>query len=140
VQYHEVKVNILFENEANMALVGADTTYTPSCVLYSTFVFLDTEERKRFSQQSHGTLTYSIVSYITHICSPLFLLCRVFGDLVAAHRSRVSQPSCHCPYHQRQVVLQPPSQDIGMGCQEWKHPRTLYNSESRRDKRQVCSY
>jgi hypothetical protein len=51
LQYHEVKVNILFENEANMALVGADETYTPSCVLYSTFVFLDTEERKRFSQQ-----------------------------------------------------------------------------------------
>lgn len=53
LQYHEVKINILFENATVMANAGVDSSVEPTCQLFSTFVYLDTEERKRFSQQSH---------------------------------------------------------------------------------------
>lgn len=41
---HEVKLNILFESATNMELVGVDSTVEPTCQLFSTFVYLDTEE------------------------------------------------------------------------------------------------
>jgi hypothetical protein len=60
LQYHEVKLNILFENATNMANAGVDSTVEPTCQLFSTFVYLDTEERKRFSQQSHEVRSISM--------------------------------------------------------------------------------
>jgi hypothetical protein len=36
-----------------MAAVGVDTTYTPSATLFVTYVFLDTDERRRYAQTSH---------------------------------------------------------------------------------------
>ena len=53
LQYHEVRLNFTFETAAAMALNGVNTAAEPTAVLYATFVYLDSSERKRFSQQSH---------------------------------------------------------------------------------------
>jgi len=39
-----------------MALNGVDTTYTPTASLFCTYVFLDTDERRRYAQSSHEFL------------------------------------------------------------------------------------
>ncbi len=58
LQYHEVKFNIEFETVAGMTKAGA-TTATPSLgdtSLYIDYVYLDTDERRRFAQTSHEYL------------------------------------------------------------------------------------
>lgn len=56
LQYHEVKLNFTLASAAEMALNGVDTTYTPTASLYVTYVFLDTDERRRYAQTSHEML------------------------------------------------------------------------------------
>lgn len=59
LQYHEVKVNIQFESLANLA--GPSSTF-PSGVslgdtsLWVDYIYLDTDERRRFAQVSHEYL------------------------------------------------------------------------------------
>ena len=60
LQYHEVKVNIQFEEENN---VGANTTEenaaaagTLSASLWVDYIYLDTDERRKFAQSSHEYL------------------------------------------------------------------------------------
>lgn len=60
LQYHEVKLNFTLASAAEMALNGVDTSYTPTVTLYATFVFLDTDERRRYAQQSHEMLVTQI--------------------------------------------------------------------------------
>ena len=57
VQYHEVKINIDFETGANLTktLVAPATDIT-SASLWVDYVFLDTDERRRFAQVSHEYL------------------------------------------------------------------------------------
>jgi hypothetical protein len=58
LQYHEVKININFETAARCAgATGANTT--PSAFgasLWVDYIFLDTDERRRFAQLSHEYL------------------------------------------------------------------------------------
>jgi hypothetical protein len=56
LQYHEVKINLNFENKVNCSLVGGsgDPTFTAS--LWVDYIFLDTDERRRFAQLSHEYL------------------------------------------------------------------------------------
>lgn len=56
LQYHEVKLSFTLASAAEMALNGIDTTYTPTAALYVTYVFLDTDERRRYAQTSHEFL------------------------------------------------------------------------------------
>jgi len=56
LQYHEVRLNITFESAAALEANGVDTTAEPQATLYTTYVYLDSSERKRFSQQSHEYL------------------------------------------------------------------------------------
>ena len=56
LQYHEVKLNFTLASAAEMALNGVDTTSTPTAALYVTYVFLDTDERRRYAQTSHEFL------------------------------------------------------------------------------------
>jgi len=56
LQYHEVRLNITFESATNMAANGIDTSVEPTADLYATFIYLDSSERKRFSQSSHEYL------------------------------------------------------------------------------------
>ncbi len=58
LQYHEVKFNIEFETFAGMTKSGS-TASTPSLgdtSLYIDYVYLDTDERRRFAQTSHEYL------------------------------------------------------------------------------------
>jgi len=63
LQYHEVRVNVTFETWENC--VYAEGAFSPlrppaqslaACSLYVDYVYLDTEERRRFAQQSHEYL------------------------------------------------------------------------------------
>jgi len=60
LQYHEVKINIQFESLANCVAVTGSTITTSgadlSASLYVDYVYLDTDERKRFAQVSHEML------------------------------------------------------------------------------------
>lgn len=56
VQYHEVKLNFSFESETIMADAGVDTTVQPEVHLYVDYIYLDTDERRRFAQVSHEYL------------------------------------------------------------------------------------
>ena len=53
LQYHEVKVNLEFNTEASLG-AGAFTMGTTS--LWVDYIFLDTDERRRFAQLSHEYL------------------------------------------------------------------------------------
>tara|TARA_B100000900_G_scaffold416079_1_gene448930 strand:+ start:51 stop:1163 length:1113 start_codon:yes stop_codon:yes gene_type:complete len=55
LQYHEVKVVITFENLAK--LVNCDSTkITSNFALWADYIYLDTDERRRFAQVSHEYL------------------------------------------------------------------------------------
>ena len=56
LQYHEVKVNILFQTEAKCAKDGATGPVLDSASLWVDYIFLDTDERRRFAQLSHEYL------------------------------------------------------------------------------------
>jgi Large eukaryotic DNA virus major capsid protein/Major capsid protein N-terminus len=64
LQYHEVRINVDFETWQNCqyaeSAVGAPTAYAAQSLaaasLYVDYVYLDTEERRRFAQQSHEYL------------------------------------------------------------------------------------
>ena len=63
LQYHEVKVNMEFEQLSNLVITddGADfdnesTTSLVAASLYVDYIYLDTDERRRFAQVSHEYL------------------------------------------------------------------------------------
>jgi len=57
LQYHEVKININFESEVNCREDKNATTAIPfSASLWVDYIFLDTDERRRFAQLSHEYL------------------------------------------------------------------------------------
>ena len=56
LQYHEVKVNILFQTETKCALNGTTGPVLDSATLWVDYIFLDTDERRRFAQLSHEYL------------------------------------------------------------------------------------
>jgi hypothetical protein len=53
LRYHEVKLDLTFATDTEMAAVGVDTTFAPSATLFVTYAFLDTDERRRYAQTSH---------------------------------------------------------------------------------------
>ena len=57
LQYHEVKLNITFEEVSNLVASGtAPSSSDLEATLYVDYVYLDTEERRRFAQVSHEML------------------------------------------------------------------------------------
>lgn len=60
VQYHEVKLNFTFESSTIMDDAGIDTTYDPDIKLFVDYIYLDTDERRRFAQVSHEYLITQI--------------------------------------------------------------------------------
>jgi hypothetical protein len=122
LQYHEVKLNILFENATNMANAGVDPTVEPTCQLFSTFVYLDTEERKRFSQQSHEVRSISKPSFFQSVSlyesipshTSLFLFA-VLDHYSPAHRCRDRDPRIFRQNPQHSFVTEPSSSRIVLG-------------------------
>ena len=58
LQYHEVKVNLQLEDELKLIChsVGSSTTSALSFKLWADYIYLDTDERRRFAQVSHEYL------------------------------------------------------------------------------------
>lgn len=58
LQYHEVKINLEFAEKSAVAYIKGSVTVPSikSASLYVDFVFLDTDERRRFAQVSHEQL------------------------------------------------------------------------------------
>ena len=58
LQYHEVKIGIQFEDELKLVChsVGTSTTSLTSFKLWCDYIYLDTDERRRFAQVSHEYL------------------------------------------------------------------------------------
>jgi len=60
LQYHEVKLNFTFEDKTILADSGIDTTVDPDIKLFVDYIYLDTDERRRFAQVSHEYLITQI--------------------------------------------------------------------------------
>ena len=60
LQYHEVKLNFTFEDTPVMLDAGILTTVAPEVDLYVDYIYLDTDERRRFAQVSHEYLITQI--------------------------------------------------------------------------------
>jgi hypothetical protein len=57
LQYHEVKINIDFETQANcLAVTGGSPGDLVDASLWVDYIYLDTDERRRFAQLSHEYL------------------------------------------------------------------------------------
>jgi hypothetical protein len=56
LQYHEVKININFESETVLTGILGDGHPTFNASLWVDYIFLDTDERRRFAQLSHEYL------------------------------------------------------------------------------------
>jgi hypothetical protein len=56
LQYHEVRINVDFETLQNSYYGSATPGSLAAASLYVDYVYLDTEERRRFAQQSHEYL------------------------------------------------------------------------------------
>ena len=56
LQYHEVKLNLEMRKFNELTEQGQTTTDTFSCKLYVDYIYLDTDERRRFAQVSHEYL------------------------------------------------------------------------------------
>ena len=61
LQYHEVRINVDFETQPNCVYYGVNGTGSTvgslaAASLYVDYCYLDTEERRRFAQQSHEYL------------------------------------------------------------------------------------
>lgn len=56
LQYHEVKINITFNERSKIMDVVDTTVCLGNCSLWVDYIFLDTDERRRFAQLSHEYL------------------------------------------------------------------------------------
>ena len=54
LQYHEVKINFVFGKKGEVST--SDSTTTPKLKFYVDYIYLDTDERRRFAQVSHEYL------------------------------------------------------------------------------------
>ena len=55
LQYHEVKIKIVFETATNLVTDGSGAVLT-GAKLWADYIYLDTDERRRFAQVSHEYL------------------------------------------------------------------------------------
>ena len=56
LQYHEVKLNLELRPSSDLTIGTATAVNMDSCKLYVDYVYLDTDERRRFAQVSHEYL------------------------------------------------------------------------------------
>ena len=56
LQYHEVKLKFVWNSGNSVARDGGTMTTQPSCEVWVDYIYLDTDERRRFAQQSHEYL------------------------------------------------------------------------------------
>ena len=56
LQYHEVKIIVNFTSQANLTANGAAVLQATNTKLWADYIYLDTDERRRFAQVSHEYL------------------------------------------------------------------------------------
>jgi hypothetical protein len=57
LQYHEVKLHVYFQTASCLSKIGSFSSVTlDQCLLYVDYIYLDTDERRRFASQSHEYL------------------------------------------------------------------------------------
>ena len=56
LQYHEVKLNVMFNKSSYVVSDSRDTVKIENVCLFCDYIFLDTDERRRFAQVSHEYL------------------------------------------------------------------------------------
>ena len=56
LQYHEVKVKLTWGTTTEVSRSGAVYGAAPTCEVWVDYIYLDTDERRRFAQQSHEYL------------------------------------------------------------------------------------
>ena len=56
LQYHEVKINVQFVSSAPQCVAAVAGTFLQNCTVWADYIFLDTDERRRFAQVSHEYL------------------------------------------------------------------------------------
>jgi hypothetical protein len=56
LQYHEVKLNLEFRAHSDLIVNSSASVSMTSCKLYVDYVYLDTDERRKFAQVSHEYL------------------------------------------------------------------------------------
>ena len=56
LQYHEVKLKLVWDSGNNVARDNGTMGTNPTCELWVDYIYLDTDERRRFAQQSHEYL------------------------------------------------------------------------------------
>ena len=56
LQYHEVKVKLTWGTTTEVSRDGAAYGTAPTCEVWVDYIYLDTDERRRFAQQSHEYL------------------------------------------------------------------------------------
>ena len=78
LQYHEVVFHIVFENESNLDL--------KSPTLWCNYIYLDTDERRRFAQVSHEYLIEQLQKQNFNIISPVSSVNNVYNfNLILNH-------------------------------------------------------
>lgn len=89
-----MRLNITFESATNMAANGIDTSVEPTADLYATFIYLDSSERKRFSQSSHEYLVTvtQVRLYPTH---PAIAFFQINDAYTANYHSLHPPPAPH---------------------------------------------
>jgi hypothetical protein len=102
MQYHEVRLNFVFESASQMALNGVDTSVAPEAVLFATYCYLDSAERKRFSQNSHEYLITVLQVRLLTVYSLLYIY-RLY-DMMSHF---VSCISCSTPAQKALLQEQP---------------------------------
>jgi hypothetical protein len=113
LQYHEVKVSVTFKAESSLIHVAGPTdgvanaaTATGTSLqatLYADYIYLDTDERRRFAQVSHeylieqlqfagdqtftgaGTTSQNIKLVFNHPVKELIWVCR-YGEMTTSHQ------------------------------------------------------
>ena len=56
LQYHEVKMKFTWGTKAEVSRDGSAYSTAPTCEVWVDYIYLDTDERRRFAQQSHEYL------------------------------------------------------------------------------------
>jgi hypothetical protein len=69
LQYHEVKLQVFLATRAELGNLNGDATISQIC-LFCDFIFLDTDERRRFAQVSHEYLIEQLqFNNIVSVCA-----------------------------------------------------------------------
>ncbi len=99
LQYHEVKVKVTFNASNGNARDGGNYGTQPTCELWADYIYLDTDERRRFAQVSHEYLIEQLqyqtegsanTKYKLNFNHPVKELIWTDGDSITTQRTKIT--------------------------------------------------